>query len=411
VSIRRIAALAAALWLAIGCSAAGEEEEEATDQAGATTKSGPAPGTCPNPSPEVITVKAPAPIGLGIHHLGRPVDADFQPIPGEAGKSLFVTDTVRTTTVNSIEHKFTTIETTRGFSANVRAWAFAAGASTRTTNRYASYHAYQIADVREIDDATQMNTAPPGAVYYLWRIHYGHSFEMVVSGEDRSFTTNVRAEFLVAGGGISAFASSHNLAATAIGRGLEPLTGEAIFATSTSQITSSYTSKGEPVPIFAEYRSIPKTCIPPDEQINWRQPGKIRVAFDKVNVYDDGSFGSDEWSLNAKCTVNDKEVPLTNIEVMPKTGVSDNCDDDLKGPKGNSSYCAYDLSWATNLEVLDGDQIRCGVDGTAWDGPKNIPFSQFTYTMKAENAPVRDKFGTGANGTEYWLFYSLTFPK
>ncbi len=381
----------------------------ATDVAG---RDGAAPVTmCDNPSPEVVTIMAPAPAGIAPHHLGRPLDENFSPIPGEEGRSLFVNDVVHTTKVHTIEHRITTIETTRAFKANVRAWVVSAGFGTSTTHRYASYNAHQVDEVREVDEATPMRQAPPGAVYYLWRLHYGHSFEMVVSGEDRSFTANVKATFMVASGGISAFAASNNLKTTALGRGLEPIDGQAIFATTAEEITRSYKNSGEAVPIFAEYRSIPRTCLPPDEQIHWRTPMRMRIGFDKLNVYEDGSLGSDTWSMEAKCTLNDKEVPLTDIEVLPRMQVSDSCTGGLAGPAGDDDYCPYDLAWAANLDVVDGDVVRCGTNGVEWDNGKTLPFSQFRYDVKTENAPLSNKFGTGANGLEYWVFYSLEFPK
>jgi hypothetical protein len=365
-----------------------------------------APPRCEDTSGEILTVLAQAPAGLAPHHLGRPLDADFNPIPGHEGRSLFPAETIRSTKVSTMEHKIRAIETARGFRASVKAWVVNASFSRSSSKRYASYHAYQVKEVREIDDATDMRQAPPGAVYYLWRLHYGHSFEMVVSGEDRTFTTSVRANFMVAGGGIGAFANAHNLETTAIGRGLEPIDGQAIFATSADQITAAYRTTGEAVPVFAEYRSIPRACIPPDEQIQWKDPKKVRVGFNKVNVYREGSS---TWSLEGKCTINDREIPLANTEVMPRTGVDDDCKRELAGPKGDGSFCSYDLTWAANLEVVEGDAVRCGVSGLA--GTRNIPYSQFRYDVKAENTPLTDKFGTGNGETEYWLFYALEFPK
>ena len=137
----------------------------------------------------------------------------------------------------------------------------------------------------------------------------------------------------------------------------------------------------------------------------------MRVGFNKLDVYQDGSTGGDNWSMTAKCKVNDREVPLTNMEVMPRTDVSDNCTGGLAGPKGSGSHCRYDSFWTAPLSLAEGDDVRCGAEGRAWDNAQTVPFSEFRYTVKATNAPVSDKFGTGANSTEYWLGYSLEFPK
>jgi hypothetical protein len=336
---------------------------------------------------------------------------------GDQGKSLFLKDVIHETKVGIVEFKNISIDTMRGFNAQASAWGLiSAGAGTTSTTRYASYRAYNISSVLEIDDATAMRVAPKGAGYYLWRLHMGHSFEMVVSGDagdERTFTASVKASFFGAGGGISAFAQSHNLQTTAFGRGLDPTNGQALFAKTADEIESSYTMSGDPVPVFAEYRSIPGACLAPDSDIKWKDPMHMRVSYNKLYVYNDGSFGADTWSMSPKCTLNDQEVPLLDMDAFPRQSVSDDCTGGIRGPNGDGDYCSYDMFWTTVLDVIEDDDVRCGVNGTEWDKGHNIPFSQFRYTVQAADAnkPVSDKFGTAGEGMEYWLFYSLEFPK
>ena len=178
-----------------------------------------------------FSLTATAPVGLGPQHLGRPLGAKFEAISGPDGATLFPKGEVHKTTLNVMEHKFTSVDDSRGFDASVSGWGVVSvSAGLKTSHRYASYRASQLQEAHEVDDTTEMRKAPAGAVYYISRIIYGHSFEMVFSGDSRKFNAGVKAGFFGIGGSMSAFAASNSLTATAVGRGLEPVDGNAIFA-------------------------------------------------------------------------------------------------------------------------------------------------------------------------------------
>jgi len=374
---------------------------------------GPRSDSCNTNGGAQLTLRAAAPLGINDAHLGQPSDAHFEPIAGEQGKSLFPEGKVRTTALNSMDHKFEAIETTRGFDANVNVSyaGFGVGASggSATTKRYATYSASQVADVHEIDEATTFRAAPPGATWYLARIFYGHQYAVVFSGEQTKMNAGVKASFLgIVGGGVRKFGADNGIEFNAIGRGMTPTAGEAIFAKTPEEIQKAYVSDGPSVPIFVEYRSIPRTCVPPDQQIKWLAPRRVRVTFDSIDVYSDGG---DSWTMEAKCTINDKEVVLEKPQIWDKQKLADDCKSGTPGPAGNTTYCPYNLYFATGLSAMDGDIINCGIQGRRGNG-KAIPYSQFTYRLNDTSpATFKGEFAEAKDGIEYRVHYGLEISK
>ena len=357
---------------------------------------------------EPVTILAVAPVGIGPQHLGRPVDEDFELLEGHDGATLFPDGEVTTTSVQSIEHRTHFVENSRSLSASASFFGIGASAEERSQHRYAVYSALEIADVDEIDDTGAMQAPPDAAKFYLWRIHYGHSFEAMVKGQTRSFHTGVRARFSVASGAIDTFAETESLEAIVSGRGLEPTSGSAIFARTEEEIADAYRTSGEDVPIRVEYRSVPTACLKEPEQYAWVEPIQVDVHYDSLNVYEDGSLGRDTWSLEASCRIGDQDVFLADPFVWDMH--SDVCDSDrggLAGPSGDGDYCEYFLGWTARLEVAPGDTVTCGIQGVAWDDGDVVEYSQMQATIDENTDPISGHMGAGNGQTEYWLFYSL----
>ncbi len=356
-----------------------------------------------------VTLMATAPMGISDAHLGQPLDAHFESYAGPEGVRIFPSATIRRQPLARMEHKIVTLDTKRSKEANLGAWyrgASVEGNVGKTSEkRFASYRASQVAEVREIDDATEMRVAPKGAVWYLSRIYYGRSFELVISGTARTFNAGVKAKLFVFKGGAKTLTQTTGLTATAIGRGLEPVNGDAIFAQSPEEITASYKATGEPVPIYVEYRTIPKACVPLDEDETWLVPHNARVTYDRMDVYEGGKVN---WDLEATCLVNDKELVLENGTLWSQKPVRADCGlADVKGPKGAADYCRYDLYWATNLSIFDGDRVRCGIKGSAGGTATPIPHSEFSQIV-AKDTKVSSTFGDGDARFEYRVHYTLT---
>jgi hypothetical protein len=357
------------------------------------------------------TIFAVAPLGVADEHLGRPVNENFEFIGGRDGASILPGASVYDNQVDAVEHSYIYIEDSRSLSANASYFTISGSVADQRTRRHAIFSAYDIATVREIDDTAEQRDAPADAAFFLWRIYYGHSYQALVSGEQTAFHAGVRARFGVASGGIETFASQNNLTVQASGRGLEPRDGDALFAHTQDDIEQNYTADGDPVPIFVEYRSIPTACVSDPETFEWLDPTIVEVAYDQLYVYNDGSWGADTWSLDANCSIDGRDSWLENPVVWDQH--QDVCDDavaGIPGPAGDGDYCQYNLGWRTRLEAVEGDVIRCGIQGMAWDGNNPVEYSEFTYTVGADHTLVSDKIGAGNGDTEYWLFYSLNFP-
>lgn len=367
------------------------------------------PDVCNTEGGAQITLRASAPLGINDSHLGQPSGAHFEPIAGDQGKSLFPEAKVRTTAINNMEHKFEAVESTRGFDANVSVSYAGFGVGVEggkaTTKRYATYSASQVADVHEIDEATKFRTAPPGATWYLARIFYGHQYSVVFSGEQKRMNAGVKASFFgIVGGGVKKFGQDNDIQFNAIGRGMTPVGGDAIFAKTPEEIQKAYASDGPAVPIFVEYRTIPRACVPPDQQIKWLAPRRVRLTFDSIDVY---SRGGDGWTMEAKCTIDDKEIALEKPQIWSNQRLGDDCKSDVPGPKGNATYCPYNLYFAAPLAAMDGDIINCGVQGKQGNGSA-LAYSQFTFRLNDKSpATFKGEFGDGGNGVEYRVHYGL----
>lgn len=387
----------------------GEQETKAEvtmSDAGPETKCSRADAGAP------ITMLALAPMGISEAQLGRPLDAHFEAFAGQDGERLFPRGQIRKQGLHQMEHSITAMESRRSWEANIgvsaAVWGVSASGGQGSTKRFASYRASQLVESREIDDATEMRPPPPNAVWYVSRLFYGRSYELVFSGDARTFNAAVRARLYFATGGVKMFSETNKIEVKAQGRGLEPANGEAIFATNADEIQKGYRQAGEPVPVMVEYRTIPRACVPDDEPIPWLEPKRVRLAFDTIDVY---KKAADGWTVDAKCTITDKDVIVEQPSIWNnKSGLSSGCKSDVPGPRGASSYCSYNMYWATGIDLFDGDRLRCGIKGTMGGqaGTKEIPYAELSQVITKDLQPVTGTFGDGDNTTEYRVHYTLS---
>lgn len=337
------------------------------------------------------TIRAAAPQGLAV--LGAPYDAQFQPMSQE---SLFrKVDQPREQVLNEMRHDRVVIESAEDLRANASAWSFLSlGGGIDFSRRFAAFRAYQLALVAEIDDSTRMTPPPPGAVYYLWRVYLGHAYEEVVSGNARDFNLNARIDFGIATGNITDFVKRHRLETHSLGRGLVPANGQAIFANSSAEIQAGYSASGPPVPILVEYRQIPGTNADLT-RFGWAPPLGARIRFTRLHVREDGTWGSTPWTLEAACSVNDREVEIANRSVW--TG------------RVNAGQ-SYPMSWSIQLEVFPGDRVSCRTEGGFRD---HITDPQATGTGAMEAITIQPGLTTsgrfqGANASaSYGIDWSI----
>jgi hypothetical protein len=260
--------------------------------------------------------------------------------------------------INEFRHERTVIDNSEELHANASAWGIvSANGSLDYSQRYASFRAYHLSRVNEIDETAEMESVPYGAVYYLWRVYLGHAYEEVLSGDANRFTSGARAVFPLVSGEISGFARNQNLQSRFLGRGMMPTNGRALFANSSSDIQSAYAMAGPEVPIFVEYRQLPNT-IADRTVVQWLQPLHARVRYTRVQIDNDGSWGSTIWSIDAWCDVNGQRIPLQNSIVKREERVN-----------GGESY---PLTWEADLLVAQGDRFRCGTSANLHDNATSL---------------------------------------
>ncbi len=222
-----------------------------------------------------------APEGITAADLGRVFDASFEPLAGAGG--LFRAKPAETYPV--FRHSVSLVEDRITLAATVRSWGLNADAGR--TRRFASYRAEQVTEVRAVDDMAPPQVAPPAATYYLAKVFYGRSFEVRLSGDEKQFHSGIAGTFLSGKleGGLKSFAEKNRLEFTAVGRGLRPKTGTAIYAKQPSEIEENYTVEGSiAVPVEVEYRLIPGRELPKVEPIAWRKLSRYRVELSAVEA-------------------------------------------------------------------------------------------------------------------------------
>lgn len=240
------------------------------------------------PSPDAPLVSGPgwsiittAPDGITAADLGRVFDAAFQPLAGSG--ALFRPKASESYPV--FRHSVALVEDRVNLAATVRSWGLNADACRN--RRFASYRAEQITEIHAVDDTTPPRAAPAAAMYYLAKVFYGRSFEVRLSGEEKQFHSGLAGTFLSGKleGGLKSFAEKNRLEFTAVGRGLRPKTGNAIYAKQPSEIEQNYTVDGSvSVPVVVEYRLIPGRDLPKVEPILWRKLARYRVELSAVEA-------------------------------------------------------------------------------------------------------------------------------
>lgn len=245
------------------------------------------------------------------------------------------------------------MDTAEGLHANASAWGvIALNGGVDYSQRYAAFRAYHLAQVAEIDDSVEVVELPEGAVYYLWRVYYGHAYEEVVSGSSERFTAEGRAAFSAFSGEVTGFARKRNLDSRMIGRGMRPTSGKALFARTAAEVQSMYTIDGPVVPIFVEYRQLPG-AVTDRSSVPWLSPLHVRVRFTALEVTNDGSWGTTIWSVSAWCRVNARDVSLQRSTVLSEARVED-------------GY-SYPIVWEEEVSASPGDALRCGTSARLHD--------------------------------------------
>ena len=248
-----------------------------------------------------------APEGISADDLGRVYDSAFQPLAGS--RALFKRKPSEK--FAEFRHSVSLVQDRVTMAATVRTWGL--NADAYATRRLASYRAEQITETYAVDDMTPPQKAPTSATFYLAKIFFGRSFEVRLAGDEKQFHSNLAGSFLSGKfeGGLKTFAEKNRLEFTAVGRGLRPKSGTALYAKQPSEIEENYTVEGSaPVPVEVEYRLIPGRPLPTVESIPWRKQARYRVELSAVEAH-----GCDRTSL---CDLN-VTVGQVGRDEKPKT--------------------------------------------------------------------------------------------
>jgi len=254
-----------------------------------------------------FTMKASAAAGVGEHHLGRAYDGDFLPCSGPKARSVFKETRIQAPVdVHEMQHNLDFVDNSVQLAANASAWGVRGGFDASRSKRFSTYRAYQVEKVVEVDDAVALGDPPPEGVYFLWRIHYGRMYEVVLEGDKKEFTAEAKASYIAWSGDIKAFASKTNLTWSVRGVGLKP-TGDGLLKLSDpSEVDKYYTADpavASAVPIFVEYKVIPGKELPVAESFEWESRPDT--------MPDDGLGYAGRWKVRLEVT----ESSCSHIDV------------------------------------------------------------------------------------------------
>lgn len=211
------------------------------------------PGGVP---PSTILI-ASAPEGFSAHHLGAPYDANFELLPGKAGRSLFPKGEVYRSAQNRLTTEFVEAGDREHFAAHASAWHLVRShASIDGERTFVSRRLVQVADVLELDETRGGRGAPDGAVYYPSKVYLGWSYEVVCEVSKSVVDAGFEANLLVAKGGVAAFSRQKDARCQSLGVGVTFDSKKAVFASSLDQVDARFRS-GTPAPVLVEWHRIP----------------------------------------------------------------------------------------------------------------------------------------------------------
>ena len=219
-----------------------------------------------------VLVVPPPTAGITASDLGTPFGADFSPIVGAAGATLFP----KAQSLGRIEHReyhhdLVAIDTEQAFSAWLSGWGATLDGGTARSQRHVVFYASELVACEQVDDRTAMRQPPAGAHYYLARVCYGSRLDERVSGDSRSFHAGLKASLFGFGGGFKAFASENKLTHAIQSIGLQRRQGcNAITFPDPAAFQECFGdggSDGQTI-VLVEWRTIPGRT-PPRKGIAW----------------------------------------------------------------------------------------------------------------------------------------------
>lgn len=347
---------------------------------------------CENGERLAMSISVPATAGLSEADLGRPADNNLQLLEGADNTHLFETVAVHTTEPREFRHSYQQVATQRELRAMIGiAYKGQTAGYGAEWGRGKSFATHTVAHVRKtvsIDDTAAWRRLPEGAVFFLHRLHFGAAYQVILSGDKKTFNTKVSGLLASFSGFLEDYSERHKIDMQTIDQGCAPK-GEGTAAVhSSSGVEQNYDCSGDDRPILAEFRSIPIACVPESEALPWEPAIRAEVRFPKISTGDPGCQGRDggtPWTLAVECSVNDQPVRFSNPDLFTAR---------FLGPG------EYETDFVEYLYVVPGDTIVCGTRGEEADCDNELPLIEHTYVVK----------DWGENDT-YEAHDSVSFPE
>jgi hypothetical protein len=192
--------------------------------------------------------------------LGFPYRADFEPVRGRDGQSLFEAS-ISTEPRGDIDVEYKVVEESQGDRASVGILSFDIGGSSSSGKTYFVLRAYELREAKLLrDQGVKIRRPPKGAAYYPSAVLKGHAFEIVFEADSRSTSEEMKLSFEgLFGLELESWAKRHKLKTSIQGRGLKASGPElcALQKKDPRAAMAECWERTDPVPLFVEWTPVP----------------------------------------------------------------------------------------------------------------------------------------------------------
>ena len=224
-----------------------------------------------------------APDDVGVEDIGRLFTREFRPLVGSTNSVLSDPSNVRVGQQGRTHRELREVTTQAEVSANASVWGFTASGSTENATQHAYFRVVEVTELHTLDDRLAIPPAPGGAEWYVSAVYVGRLYEMHFWGSAQAVSGAIGGGFGPLSGSIEAFARESQLQFRARTIGLEPTDGQAIFASSESEIAERYRAVGSPRPILVRYSRVPRASRPVADANRPRRVTLVSVEFPATN--------------------------------------------------------------------------------------------------------------------------------
>jgi hypothetical protein len=267
--------------------------------------------------------------------LGMGVERNLTTTDSNGDSHRVFPNKVTNVAVNQYDAKFELVDNSFLLEAHGHYLFGEAGIKANTNRRYMVVRAYQVSKVAKVStEGRPVANAP----MYASRIFYGWALYVVIEGDSSSFTSEVAAELMGAGGKLGATIKANKLTSRVHLIGLKPKkAGDVPIAVTTDEVQASFETSPDPQPIFVEYTLMQDMVV---DAIPWTKneftAGRYAVNVD-ISVMDSKASGK-PWDVGS--------LPDPNVTLFVNGQKVTSC----KQQDSIESHCLHD-------RVIDVDAI------------------------------------------------------